>query len=153
MKYGIKCDGKPKFFIKYTAEEWTELKKRFELMGLEEKQSDNLWGKSIKGGFFKENDAELKMYLQNTTKGLRMPSNAANYSQYVDDINQPFVNGQYFNLGIFRAVPDSNLRIEIPITRYFTILEVNEIGKVIAAIYQMLFNISVDQEMAIERKE
>lgn len=150
MKYGIKCNGTPKFFVKYEGNEWNELSLKLESMGLRKATTSQMWG-GQSGTYYREENSELRRMVQNT---LIVNDTTIDYS-LCDDINAQFIsasNQSSFNVAIFRVIPDSDGYIIVDIPKFLNVLELNRIGKTVSAIYQVLFNVVVNAEVTIERR-
>jgi hypothetical protein len=138
-------DGKPFMIIAYEDSEWEQIETILKkTLGLEKREIANCWGHGLKAECYVERKAELKEYLQKTFKD--------NISGVYDNLNDRFYQFKDFNIAFLRVIPDSDGKIQIPLEKFLTVVEVNEIAQKIVSIYKVLLNIATGVEVSITLK-
>lgn len=149
MKYGIKCNGTPSFFLRYEENEWAELEAKLKGMGLSLGTSNNLWGMEKSGQFYRETNSELINAVHETLRPIMRTMGGDTIGTMTDNVNQSFFKNGSLNIAIFRVVPDADGYVYAPLSKFLTVVDINAIGKVMAKLYEVLFNTITEAEISI----
>jgi arginine decarboxylase-like protein len=150
MKYGLKCNGKPKFFIQFEGNEYQTLKAKLELMNLQIATTANAWSVGLEENYYRSPNQEFHTYVRNSINTRTFPTSTTCQS-FIDDINSQLLSNGYFNLAIFRLIPDNEGFIYAPLNKFLTVLELNDIGKVVASLFAILFSIIAEADIQIRQ--
>jgi hypothetical protein len=144
IKIKLKTENKkPYLIIQYENCEWDTIENILtNVLGLEKREVINGWGKGIKLMCYVETNQELKDYVYRTFRS----------DKWFDNINEPFVHLDYVNLAFLRVIPDEKRRVYIPLDKFLTIAELNQIVYSIVDIYKILLNLANDVEINISVK-
>jgi nitrogenase molybdenum-iron protein alpha/beta subunit len=117
-------------------------------LGLEIRETKNLWGLNKSCKFYRENDKELYNKLHNALTKIRFYDDYE--IDYIDDINRYgiYIDGKVItiNLAIFRIIDND---IEIEINKLLNVIEYNVIVYVISKILEEMLNLVENNETEI----
>jgi hypothetical protein len=146
MKVEFKIEkGYPYLILKYENNEWEKIENILKSLNLEKSVTRLGFNKNLELEYYRENNTELLNYLKNYFR------NKLNY--VVDDINRSLYENGYFNIAIFRVVPNKNNEVKILLDKYLTISELKFIFEKIAEVYEMLLNIAIQAQVNITIQE
>lgn len=147
MKLKIEFNEKPKMILQYDNDELAQLEKVWQYLHLTKAQTTNAWGLP----------SETLTYMRETQRDLiRFFSDSLSYRDrdarvnFSDSINnQPFcteIDGRYltFNLAIFRVIPNTKNTITVKLSKFLSVLELQQIANTIKEIMQRLMNLVLD---------
>jgi len=147
MKFKLffdKNSSKNYFVLKYEDGEWEQVKSKLEELGLERRETENLWGKGLTAEYYRETNEELKRMLESCEY-----VNVGRNVYYCDNINSSFYNNGNVNISIFRVVP-VNGEVRTEVDNFLTINDFKKIIVGLKAVFQMLFNIVTEKEVEIK---
>lgn len=134
MKLVLSFNGRAQIRIIYTPEEWEVFRSKLESLGLTVAITNRGFGESFTTKFYRESDCELKRFIF---------SSLSEFSEIYDDINSPVIENNQINIALFRVIPEPNgnsLVASAPIGKYLTILQLRELQRVYAKVYETIIN-------------
>jgi hypothetical protein len=137
--------GYPYLVIKYENDEWQKIENVLKSLGLQKAFTERGFGKNLKFEYYRENDTELLNYIKNYFY--------AHLSNVVDGINDLVYYNGYFNISIFRVIPNENGEVKILLDKYLTIHELKRVFEKIKELYEILLNIALKSEANIRIEE
>jgi hypothetical protein len=146
MKVEFKIErGYPYLVIKYENNEWEKIENILKSLNLEKSVTKMGFGKGLMLEYYREKDTELLNYLKNYIRS------KLNY--VIDDINRSLYDDGYFNIAIFRVIPDKSNEVRILLDKYLTISELRHIFENIKIVYELLMNIALKATAEIKLEE
>lgn len=146
IKYQLK-KGKAYLYLKYEDTEWNKIQKKFEDLGLQEKESVQGFGRGVSVKFYKDTEGVVDDYLDKTLENYFGVS-------VINDINSSVMaKGSYFNLAPLRVIPDDKGIVELPMTSLATASEINTYTQLIVNSIQALMNIAKTATINVEFEE
>jgi len=136
--------GYPYLVIKYEDNEWQKIEDVLKSLGLQKAYTEKGFGKNLKFEYYRENDTELLNYLKNYFY--------SHLNYVVDDINDFVYYNGYFNIAIFRVIPNNN-EVKILLDKYLTIYELKKLFEKIKELYEILLNLALKSEADIKVEE
>jgi len=136
--------GYPYLVIKYEGDEWQKIESILKNLGLQKAYTEKGFGKNLKLEYYRENDTELLNFLRNYFY--------SHLSNVIDDINDYIYNG-YFNIAVFRVIPNQNNEVKILLDKYLTIYELKKLFEKIRELYEILLNLALKSEADIKVEE
>lgn len=106
MKYWVENE-EPFFAVTYQKGEWKALEDKFKALGLKVAETKNGFGSGLN---------TAKFYRSSKSEFLR----TLNMRSVIDDINESIVTSGYFNIGIFRFIPDSSGCVILKLNGFLT---------------------------------
>jgi hypothetical protein len=137
--------GYPYLIVKYEDDEWTKIENILKSLGLQKAYTEKGFGKNLKFEYYRENDTELLNYLKEYFY--------SHLNNVVDDINDYIYYNGYFNIAIFRVIPNQNNEVKILLDKYLTIYELKKLFEKIKELYEILLNIALKSEANISIEE
>jgi len=134
--------------LKYDEEVLEKLEKIFRDLGLYQRQVLNGFGKGIPLKIWGSEEYEEQFkkqfiqYIKDKT-----------HFYVIDNINACFIDGDYFNLAIFRIIPDENFEVKILLDKFVDILELRRIIEFISFVLEAILNIVIQKEVKISISE
>jgi hypothetical protein len=145
MKIKFEIDkGYPYLLLKYENDEWQKIESILKNLGLQKAFTEKGFNKNLKLEYYRESDTELLNYLKNYFY--------SHISNIIDDINDCLYDG-YFNIALFRVIPDQNGEVKILLDKYLTILELKKLFEKIKEIYELLLNLALKSEVNLKIEE
>ena len=139
--------GKAYLYLKYEDTEWNKIQKKFEDLGLQEKESVQGFGRGVSVKFYKDTEGVVDDYLDKTLENYFGVS-------VINDINSSVMaKGSYFNLAPLRVIPDDKGIVELPMTSLATASEINTYTQLIVNSIQALMNIAKTATINVEFEE
>ena len=135
-------NGKPLLIIKYEREEWEKIESILKRLGLERSRTQLGFNKNLTLEYYRERDMELLNYLRKYFRD--------KMDYITDDINRSVYDNGYFNIAVFRVIPDGNYEVKILLDKYLTIAELKFIFEKIRKVYELLVNIALRAECEIK---
>jgi hypothetical protein len=136
--------GYPYLILKYENDEWQKIENVLKSLGLQKAFTERGFGKNLKLEYYRENDTELLNFLRNYFY--------SHLSNVIDDINDYIYNG-YFNIAVFRVIPNQNNEVKILLDKYLTIYELKKLFEKIRELYEILLNLALKSEADIKVEE
>jgi hypothetical protein len=135
---------KSSLVLRYEAEEWDALKRKYEDFGLQIRVSPSSFGRddSTPVSYYSRPDGE--------SVAERLGFTSSEYS--VDSIREPAISNAGVNFVIFRVVPNQKLEVSIPIEKLLTVTELNKLILRIKSVYSTIFNISNSADIEVKIK-
>ena len=144
MKLRLKCNGAIELVFKYEAGEWEAIETKLKQLGLEKTTSNNIFGDSKIGEFYRAGNSELASAFEMHQCSIRT------YEMGIfDHINKPILYDSRLNVAIFRCVPVNN-EVVVKLQKYLTVAEVNSLSKAIAGVFSWLVNTVATAEIDIK---
>ena len=141
MKLLLKSYNKlPHLVIKYENNEWSIIEKKLQEIGLEKAYSEKIFGR-FKGYFYRSPNREFANYLMKEY-GL---------GSFLDDVNDECGVGYDFNVAVFRVVPDENGEVVVPLKKFLSVAELEDMILKITLTLKYLLNL-VNQEVEVNIK-
>jgi hypothetical protein len=137
--------GYPYLILRYENDEWQKIENVLKSLGLEKAYTELGFGKNLKFEYYRENDTELLNYIKNYFY--------SHLNYVIDDINDLVYHNGYFNIAIFRVIPNSQNEVKILLDKYLTIYELKKIFEKIRELYEILLNIALKSEANIRIEE
>jgi hypothetical protein len=137
--------GYPYLVIRYEGDEWQKIETILKNLGLQKAYTEKGFGKNLKLEYYRENDTELLNYIKNYFY--------SHLSYVVDDINDYIYYNGYFNIAIFRVIPNEDGEIKLLLDKYLTIYELKKVFEKIKELYEILLNIALKSEADIKVEE
>jgi hypothetical protein len=137
--------GYPYLILKYENREWEKIEGILKSLGLEKAVTRLGFNKNLELEYYRENNEELLNYLKNYFR------NKLGY--FVDDINRSLFENGYFNIAIFRVVPNKDNEVKILLDKYLTIAELKDIINKIKQVFELLLNIAIQAQVNITIQE
>jgi hypothetical protein len=136
--------GYPYLIVKYENDEWQKIENVLKSLGLQKAYTEKGFGKNLKLEYYRENDTELLNFLRNYFY--------SHLSNVIDDINDYIYNG-YFNIAVFRVIPNEDNEVKILLDKYLTIYELKKLFEKIRELYEILLNLALKSEADIKVEE
>jgi len=141
MKLLLKSYNKlPHLVIKYENNEWQMVESKLKEIGLEKVYSNKIFGKFC-SYFYRSPDSKFAYYLVREY-GLE---------RFLDDVNDECGVGIGFNVAVFRVVPNENNEVIIPLKKFLSVVELEDIVYKITLTLKQLLNL-VNQEVEVNIK-
>jgi hypothetical protein len=103
----IKRDGNVWYFeLYYPIAEYTELKAKYESLGLQETETANGWGRDIAFKYWREGTNEQVLNQIKIRTSAYVFTNL--HMNVIDDINREPIGPDFINIAIFRVIPKEN---------------------------------------------
>jgi hypothetical protein len=136
--------GYPYLIVKYENDEWQKIESILKSLGLQKAYTEKGFGKNLKFEYYRENNTELLNYIKNYFY--------SHLNNVVDDINDYLYNG-YFNIAVFRVIPNEDDEVKILLDKYLTIYELKKLFEKIRELYEILLNLALKSEADIKVEE
>ncbi|MGI0059735.1 MAG: hypothetical protein ACREBJ_08190, partial [Nitrosotalea sp.] len=121
---------------------WRKLADKYESLGLEQKHTGKALGHCVEVDYYQSKENEiLSSVSANFPTGIHL----------IDDINSSvMMNGETFNIAIFRIVPNSDGKVMIRLPMYLTVSELRKIKEIFVEVISRIKGIVTEAEMDIE---
>jgi len=136
--------GYPYLIIRYENDEWEKIENILKNLGLQKAFTEKGFGKNLKFEYYRESDTELLSYLKEYFY--------SHLNNVVDDINDLVYYNGYFNIAIFRVIPQ-NGEVKILLDKYLTIYELKKLFEKIKELYEIILNIALKSEANLKIEE
>jgi hypothetical protein len=137
-------NGQPKLVLVYKPGEWEVLRSQWERLGLQEYETNNLWGMSMRGKVYRDPEGRMEQLLHDL-----FDASDIRY-RFFSDINSPLYRGSRVNVGILRVVPDENFEVHVPLPKFITIDELVVIRDTLASAVRLILSVAVESECEIK---
>lgn len=144
MKIKLKnIKGRPALLVRYEESEWNKIEKILKnTLKLDKREIINGFGRRLRFEAYAETEENLQKYIQATfTDAIRF--------SFIDNLNSLLYNDGILNIAIFRIVPDKKYEITIPLEKYFTVVELNDLVTKLTSIYKVILEIVNDVEISV----
>lgn len=146
MKLKLEFNKMPFVVLHYDEDE----RKRIEeimskRLNLEVAETERGFGSAQKCKYFREQNSELKQYLDAALFGSEM--------RYIDNINEPVFSRGQFNIAILRVIPEENGVVKLRLDKFLNILELQQMVNGMREILENLFSMVISKEVKLIMKE
>jgi hypothetical protein len=141
MKLLLKSYNKlPYLVIKYEKNEWGIIENKLQEIGLEKVYSERIFNRFC-GYFYRSTNQEFANYL---TKEYAL-------NNFLDDVNDECGVGYGFNVAVFRVVPNENNEVIVPLKKFLSVVELEDIVYKITSTLKYLLGL-INQEVEVNIK-
>jgi hypothetical protein len=149
MKVSINVDGEghPVMNLHYSEGDYRKLVSKFKEIGLEQRKTENGFGRGLTLEYWRSPRSDFLQFVidgeaaNGTVRGLKI----------IDDINSSVAaTRQFFNVAVFRVVPNENGDVSLPLSSYLSTRELKTIEKIAVSLIKNVLNTVVRDELEME---